>query len=276
MISFDRSRSRSLSTSTTSASRSWSAHGVRSPNECAIHLPWSASPLLSRTLPSAPYTQCRGNALAPARSTSPVPSGWSVSASVVQTRGACQRAYGACGTGRGSGIPVRPPTVWTKRTDPSTISGSLRNVGIEPARKVAPIRPTLTVVAPITSPLPGSKPWSTTRPSSTSAHAVSRFANRNLSSRQSSWTWSPPSTWSGRGWSQCESRRSIPVFRAPLSDSVGIHDIDTTVAWTRMGPNVVASGLDFARPPPLDSTSPATTERGSPGRTSRPRVRFLI
>ena len=75
MMSSESCRSSSLSTSTTRAGRSWSPQGVRTPNEWAIHLCWSASPLFSATCPCASYTQCRGNALAPVSSTELLPSG---------------------------------------------------------------------------------------------------------------------------------------------------------------------------------------------------------
>ena len=163
-----------------------------------------------------------------------MPSGRSVTARVVHTSGACQRTYGGCGTGRGNGNAVRPPTVCTNRTAPSSCAGSGRSTGSGAARKVAPILPTRTVVAPITRPLPGSRPASTTRPSSTSAQTESRLANRNLSWRHSSCSSSGPLNVSGNGLSQCESRRSIPVFSAPLSESDGIQDIDVTVAVWRM------------------------------------------
>ena len=74
MMSCESWRSSSLSTSTTSASRSWSRHGVRTPNECFIHRAWSVSPLLRATAPEASYTQCRGNTLAPVISTWLLPS----------------------------------------------------------------------------------------------------------------------------------------------------------------------------------------------------------
>ena len=52
------------------------------------------------------------------------PSACRVSESVVQTRGACHWTKGRRRTRRGAGTPVRPPQVWTKRTQPSPRSGS--------------------------------------------------------------------------------------------------------------------------------------------------------
>ena len=83
---------------------------------------------------------------------------------------------------------ARRPSARTAPTRRSC-TGSRRSTGSGAARKVAPILPTRTVVAPITRPLPsGRARRRRPRPSSTSAQTESRLANRNLSWRHSSWT----------------------------------------------------------------------------------------
>ncbi len=131
---------------------------------------------------------------------------------------------------------------------------------MEAALNVAPIRPIFTVVEPITRPLVSWWPASTMRPSSTSAHTESTFANRNLSCRLSSCTSSAPWTRSGSGASQCESRRSIPAFSAPLRESEGIQDIDRAVASTRI---LLTSGEAQVPMPELirAGSQPQRTER---------------
>ena len=54
MMSVDSWRSTCDSTSVTRASRSRSLHGVRSPNECRIHVVSSASADFHATAPSVP------------------------------------------------------------------------------------------------------------------------------------------------------------------------------------------------------------------------------
>ena len=79
-----------------------------------------------------------------------------VSASVVQTSGACQRTNGGCGTGRGRGMAVRPPTVCRNTTDPppepSPATSADRITGRPTAANVTPPRASRTVVSPISSP----------------------------------------------------------------------------------------------------------------------------
>ena len=139
----------------------------------------------------------------------------SSAASVVHTSGACQRTYGGCGTGRGSGIAVRPPTVCTNRTAPSSCTGSRRSTGSGAARKVAPILPTRTVVAPITSPLCSvdarqrrpARPRPRPRPEQVREPELVVPAQLVDSCG--------PLQRSGNGASQWESRRSIPVLSGP-------------------------------------------------------------
>nr|KEP24469.1 hypothetical protein DA06_12640 [Georgenia sp. SUBG003] len=110
---------------------------------------------------------------------------------MVQTMGACQSTNGACGTGRGSGTPVRPPTVWVKWTLPCSTTGSCRSTGREYPPNVAPTLATRTVVEPMTMPDSGVKPHSSGVPSSSnSAHAPRWLAKRNRSSARRRWTWS--------------------------------------------------------------------------------------
>ena len=183
MMSCDICRSRSLSASTTSAGESCSPHGVRAPKESFTQPAWSVTPLLATSRPSVPYSQCRGNPLAPVSSTALVPSARSVSAIVVHTTGEAHCTSWRCGTGRGSGAPVRPPTVCTSRTSDVPIpSGSRCTVGSRPARKVAPSGPTCSRVTPIRRPEPSPYPAAVTTPSATSARPCSTLPNRNRSS----------------------------------------------------------------------------------------------
>lgn len=97
---------------------------------------------------------------------------------MLHTVGACHCTNGGCGTGRGSGTPVLPPTVWTKRTLSPRCSGSGLSSGSDPARNVAPTAATCTRVAPISSPDRSSTLAAVIRPSCTSTRHRSRFANR--------------------------------------------------------------------------------------------------
>ena len=74
---------------------------------------------------------------------------------------------------------MRPPTVWTNRTDVGPTSGSGRMSGRWTAGKRMAAGPTRTVVAPM-CPWPR-WPCPTIRPSSTSMNARSSFASRNRS-----------------------------------------------------------------------------------------------
>jgi hypothetical protein len=74
------------------------------------------------------------------------------------------------------------------------------------------------------------------QPSSTSAHAVITFANRNRSSLHSRCTSCGASTWSGSGSSQCVTPRLNPSRTMLHIESDGIHDIVVAVASTRMTP----------------------------------------
>ncbi len=75
-----------------------------------------------------------------------------VSESVVQASGACHWTNGARRTRRGAGIPVRPPAVWVKRTQPSPRSGLRWMSGSATAWNTWLSPPTRTVVLPIWPP----------------------------------------------------------------------------------------------------------------------------
>jgi hypothetical protein len=64
-----------------------------------------------------------------------------VSRSVVHTVGAVHWANGLPRTGRGYGIPVRPPAVWTNTASPPRTSGSALSSGNSAGWKVIPARP---------------------------------------------------------------------------------------------------------------------------------------
>ncbi len=55
-------------------------------------------------------------------------------------------------TGRGAGTPVRPPTVWVKRTQPSPLVGLGARSGRPIASNVRATGPSFTVVLPISPP----------------------------------------------------------------------------------------------------------------------------
>ncbi len=84
----DRVRSSAVSTAVTSAGESSSPHGLCLPNDLAVQSAKSVRPDLWLSWPSAPYTQCRGNVLAPVMAGSAVPSACTVSVRVVHTSGA--------------------------------------------------------------------------------------------------------------------------------------------------------------------------------------------
>ena len=69
-----------------------------------------------------------------------------VSFSVVQTTGARNWTNGGWFTRRGDGRPVRPPTVWTKVAESTSMTGSSWIVGSEIGWNTAAFLPTRTVV----------------------------------------------------------------------------------------------------------------------------------
>ena len=131
--------------------------------------------LLWVSSPPGPYTQCRGNGLAPVISCSTRPSAYNVSDSVVQTVGALIWTYGGRLTRRGAGNAVRPPAIWVKRIQPSPGAGS----GSGTAAKVIARRPRRTVVEPMCR--PPSCPCAVSAPSATSIQPRNRLAKRNRS-----------------------------------------------------------------------------------------------
>ena len=175
----DSVRSSAVSTAVTSAGESASPHGECLPNALRYHFLNSITPVFATTVPSGPYTQWRGNGLAPVSSGSARPSAWRVSRSVLQASGAVTCTKGGWLTRRGVGTPVRPPAVCVKRTQPSPTSGSGRTSGSGKAVMVVDFEPRRIVVDPIMP--PPSWPYETIFPSSTSIQAEMRLAKRNRS-----------------------------------------------------------------------------------------------
>ena len=67
MIVSDRARSKAVSAAATTAGLSTSPHGLWSPKHCFDQPLKSVRPLFAVSVPSASYTQWRGNGLAPTR-----------------------------------------------------------------------------------------------------------------------------------------------------------------------------------------------------------------
>ena len=229
----------SLSTSTTSASRSWSLHGVRTPNECAH----PAALVGERRSSARPRRRLRTPSAAGTRSPRPAapaldPSARSVSASVVHTSGACHRTNGGCGTGRGSGIAVRPPTVCPNATDPppspslglavrSTGSPTARGTSRRPGRAAPSSPPSAGPLVAEARDRRSARPRRRPSPAAcwrTGTRPVSAGPGPRRPRRSGPAAARPSATAPG----------PYPSLSGPHTESEGIHDSDVVVALTRI------------------------------------------